>query len=204
MYSRTPIVFCKGFLLVLPVFPLVPRRLGFTPSPDSVSLQGETTATPKISELEDTPDGIAEVVEPAEKKPAGTTKTAEDKPNDAAPVEADKPADAIKSAEDSIAEVVKPAVGIPTDVAKPAAGVPTNVAKPVVEGTPNGIAEVVKPADEKPDSDPNGIAEVVKPADEKLDSDPKLGKDTIGLPEQVLGSTLGNTIHVPIAHLVNV
>ena len=143
-------------------------------------------------------------MEPAEKKPAGTTKTAEDKPNDAAPVEADRPADAIKSAEDSIAEVVKPAVGIPTDVAKPAAGVPTNVAKPVVEGTPNGIAEVVKLADEKPDSDPNGIADVAKFANKKLDSDPKLGKDTIGLPEQVLGSTLGNTIHVPIAHLVNV
>ena len=186
MYSRTPIVFCKGFLLVLPVFPLVPRRLGFTPSPDSVSLQGETTATPKISELEDTPDGIAEVVEPAEKKPADTTKTAEDKPNDAAPVEAAKPAEATKSAEASLAEVAKPAVDAPTDAAKPSVDTPTDAAKPVVEGTPNGIAEVAKLADEKPDSDP------------------KLGKDTIGLPEQALESTLGKTIYVYIAHLVNV
>ena len=69
MYSRPLIVFCKGFLLVLPVFPFVPRGFGLTPSPDSVSLQGETTATPKIPELEDTPDGIAEVAKPAEVKP---------------------------------------------------------------------------------------------------------------------------------------
>ena len=93
MYSRPLIAFFKGFLLVLPVCPFVPRGLYFTSSPDSVSLQGETTATPKIPGLEDTPDGSAGDVKPAEKKPAGTTKTAEDKPNDATPVKADRSAD---------------------------------------------------------------------------------------------------------------
>jgi hypothetical protein len=62
--------FCKGFLLVLLVFPLVTRRLEISHSLESVSTQGETMTTLKISGLEDTPDGVDETVKPDEGKSA--------------------------------------------------------------------------------------------------------------------------------------
>ena len=122
--------------------------LGLHCLPTLLFHQGETTATAKIPELEGSADDIAMVDKSAEEKPAETAKLAEDKLNDATPVETVKPAEA------SLVEVDKSVVDAPTDTVKPAVNVPIDSVLPAAESTPNGIAEVVKPADEKPDSDP--------------------------------------------------
>jgi hypothetical protein len=122
--------------------------LGLHCLPTLLFHQGETTATAEIPELEGSPDDIAVVDKSAEKKPAETAKLAEDKLNDAAPVETTKPAEA------SLVEVDKSAEDAPTDAVKPAVNAPTDSVTPAAESIPNGIAEVVEPADGKPDSDP--------------------------------------------------
>jgi hypothetical protein len=147
MYSCIPTVFCKGFLLVLLVFPLVTRRLEISHSLDSVSIQGETITTPKISGLEGTPDGVDETAKPDEEKSAELVK-----PVETAPAEDAKAVlpETVMSTAAPLDEAAKPADTAPIGAAKSAEAAPPEETK-LVEGAPTEVAE---PTDAHFDSEP--------------------------------------------------